>query len=369
MLSRWGSASRFACELRSMKRPCPSISIDLDSASSSDCEGAPQGAPPAEPLWGRLQRRRLCDAPGIRAPRACAGESDEAFARRLQAEQDQELRLDAERCRLDLELARSLAEGGPRAPAPPRQASQTSERSLAQPGSAAPAASRAEVIARVPALPPGLLDRTAPSVESHGTSREPLVYLRNIDGCRGRLIAGRVLDAIATAGMQAPQPRLGQRGGIVVEWHRKKRSQTPWRTGLRVLHGLADEVFAYLRRDPHLVAGMPALATSPGGRPWNDTEVLVTTPGCTLGQHRDAQPDGCLLLIFCVGLSCRSQAWPGGVFTSRTLESGDVMVFDGRRTRHAVPAVLEGTSPFPTCPWLGRRRLAVLVRQQPLSPR
>merc|ERR1712087_1086269 len=85
------------------------------------------------------------------------------------------------------------------------------------------------------------------------------------------------------------------------------------------------------------------------GLNWSDTEVLLTTPGCVLRRHTDAQPEGSLLFIFCAGLSCRSQAWPGGRLVERVLESGDVMIIDGRRTAHAVPAVLEGTSPFPSC--------------------
>merc|ERR1712176_625995 len=102
-----------------------------------------------------------------------------------------------------------------------------------------------------------------------------------------------------------------------------------------------------------------------GDRGWNDAEVLVTTAGCSpLRRHTDAQPRGSLLLIFCAGLSCISQAWPGGHFLEQRLDSGDVMIFDGKLTHHAVPKAIKGSSPL-TCTWLKHRRLAVLVRQPP----
>lgn len=149
-----------------------------------------------------------------------------------------------------------------------------------------------------------------------------------------------------------------------MELHRNKRSRTPWRTGLRCLSDLASQLLACMLQD----RGVAAMLSGGGfdvKRGWSDAELLVSTPGCTLGRHTDVQPEGALLLIFCAGLSCRSLAWPGGRLVERVLQSGDAMLLDGRRTAHAVPDVLEKTSPFPGCPWLGKRRLAVLVRQEP----
>jgi len=215
-------------------------------------------------------------------------------------------------------------------------------------------------------LPADLVTNRSPPFDVVGTRSEPVIYLKNVDGCQGRLFAGRVLGALAAAGMKTPSPKRGQRSSITVEWHRNKRSPTPWRTGLRVLGDLAEQLLRYLSRDEGLLRDAPALRQLHRG--WSDTEVLLSTPGCKLKRHRDIQPDGALLFIFCAGLSCRSLAWPGGHLTERLLESGDVMILDGRRTEHAIAAVLEDTSPFSRCPWLGQRRLSALVRQPPLVP-
>lgn len=216
-------------------------------------------------------------------------------------------------------------------------------------------------------LPADLVSRIAPLYDVCGSRDEPVIHIKDADGAQGRLLAGRVLEALARAGRKPPMPRRGGRAGVVAEVHGRKRSRTPWHTGLRVLHGFADQISALLRQDPELEAAVPALRElgSGQGRGWNDTEVLVSSPGYKLAQHQDAQPPGSLLLVFCAGLSGRSLAWPGGRRSERMLESGDVLIFDGTATAHAVPDVLEHTSPFGDCPWLGKRRLAVLVRQAP----
>lgn len=276
-----------------------------------------------------------------------AVEADEALARRLQeADDDQNTmapvpRVKGPGCavrrdRLQVNSAGASSAG-------------TSIRSLA--------AGRVE---RLDILPRDLVRRVEPLVDVCGTSYEPVIFLRNVDGQRGRLLAGRVLDELVKCDFQVPSPRRGRRGCIVAEIHRRKRSKTPWRTGLHVLREAADQVMEYLSRhaSSRVVTGSCAGA-------WHDTEVLVTTPGCCLGRHRDAQPAGSLLLVFCAGLSCRSQSWPNGQLVDRQLESGDVAIMDGKLTEHAVPQVLPSTSPFPDCAWLGSRRLAVLVRQRP----
>jgi len=203
-------------------------------------------------------------------------------------------------------------------------------------------------------------------VQCFGTAREPVILIRNVDGQRGKTFADMVQSELHRLGRPLPVPsRRGARAAIAVDWHRSKRSATPWKTGVRVLIDAATALQKQLSKD--FAKKYPCLAVR---RPWNDTEVLVTTPGCKLGKHRDAQPAGSLLFIFCCGLSCQSLSWPGGELVESVLESGDVMIIDGKRTAHAVPAVLEDTSPMPCCPWLGKRRMAVLVRQSPhLQPK
>merc|ERR1719203_2354979 len=161
----------------------------------------------------------------------------------------------------------------------------------------------------------------APLFDICGTAREPVIFAKNVDGAFGRLIAGRTLDELLSVGKTPPSPRGGERDGVVIEWHARKRSRTPWKTGLRVLADLAQQLLQHLQADVDMCERIPALRRQTG---WNDTEVLLTTPGCTLGSHTDAQPKGSLLFIFCAGLSCRTQAWPDGAgLVERVLESGD----------------------------------------------
>lgn len=273
-------------------------------------------------------------------------ETDEAFARRLQRE----------------EHVRSVSSR--RAPAE-WVASEGLTSIVSDVASEIPSRTGIGRMSVMTSLPSAMLSIDAVAgAEICGTASEPVFFLRDVDRCRGRWLAGRVLEELRSLGHSPPMPRQGARGGIVVEWHRRKRSATPWCTGVRALSDVAGELLARLRTDVSLAQRFPALQQS---RPWNDSEVLVTTPGCTLGCHRDAQPEGSLLFIFCAGLSCRSSSWPAGRLVERTLESGDVMIFDGRRTMHAISGVLGGTSPMPECPWLGKRRLSVLVRQCPPS--
>mmetsp|Transcript_18685 Transcript_18685/g.38095 ORF Transcript_18685/g.38095 Transcript_18685/m.38095 type:complete len:167 (-) Transcript_18685:236-736(-) len=164
--------------------------------------------------------------------------------------------------------------------------------------------------------------------------------------------------------MERPEPkRRGEKYGVIVERFHKRRTKQPWRTGLRMedLHATADSLLRELRE---LHPDVPLL--KPRDRGWNDTELLVYNQGgAKVGPHEDAQPKGSLLFIFCAGLASRSVAWPGGREVQLLLESGDVMVIEGK-TCHAVPeSGIARTSPFPAGTWLGRRRLAILIRQQP----
>jgi hypothetical protein len=312
--------------------------------------------------------------------RAAAGESDAAFALRLQdLEQSQD-----DLCRFDSEFARRLqsenqlsdagrsddnscARRSAASTAPLRASKQVGihAREIDKSGPSSPmrmtlglgAAQRSSHVSA------DLLQQVKPCYDCCGIASETLIFMKNIDGCKGRMVAEEVFADLTRLRFNLPAPRRGQGGGIKVEWHRNKRSQTPWRTGIKTLHALADQVMTYLRSDPELCHRAPAIRRTDRG--WNDTEVLVTTPGCRLGRHRDAQPLGSLLLIFCMGLSCRSQTWPGGRLLERTLESGDVMIFDGRLTAHAVQRVIDRSSPLKiSC--LEERRMSVLVRQPPL---
>jgi len=216
-------------------------------------------------------------------------------------------------------------------------------------------------------LPLDLVLRSTRAVEVCGARKEPLLYLRNVDGHQGRLVADHVSSELHRLGIALPTPDRCRKQGIVCDWHKNKKSRTPWRTGISILGDVADQLLACLSQDRCLLSQVPALAHA--SREWNDAEVLVTTPGSPpLRRHTDAQPGGSLLLVFCAGLSCRSQAWPGGRLVEQRLHSGDVMIVDGRLTPHAIPEVIEGTSPLDGG-WLTNRRLAVLVRQPPPGAR
>jgi len=268
--------------------------------------------------------------------RAFAGESDEAFARRLHAS----------------ELAAAGTSSG------------SKDQSVTVRRAGSGASRLGDPIGQLTEVPHNLIRKVQPLLDFCGTRQEPIIYVKDVDGHRGRLVAELVRHALLKGGMEQPMPCRGERDGIVAEIHSHRRSQTPWRTGLHVLRDVSNQLVEHLLDDPDICRYLPALKQWPGPG-WNDTEVLLSTPGCRLSPHHDAQPPGSLLLVYCVGLSALSQAWPDGILHERILESGDVMIFDGKLTRHAVPRVLEGTSPFTTCPWLGHRRLAVLVRQRP----
>eukprot|EP00747_Dinoflagellata_sp_TGD_P168648 gnl/TRDRNA2_/TRDRNA2_195560_c0_seq2.p1 gnl/TRDRNA2_/TRDRNA2_195560_c0~~gnl/TRDRNA2_/TRDRNA2_195560_c0_seq2.p1 ORF type:complete len:366 (-),score=41.67 gnl/TRDRNA2_/TRDRNA2_195560_c0_seq2:34-972(-) len=201
------------------------------------------------------------------------------------------------------------------------------------------------------------------SVESYGTIDEPIFCVRNVDGNRGATVKEILLADMRQAGMPVPEPQGNKkRAAIIIEKLHNKRTKYPWRTGLRSedLNALATKLLDTLYQSH---PDVPLLWSRYRG--WNDTEVLVYNAGCKVGRHRDAQPQGSLLLIFCAGLASVSKAWPGGREITMRLESGDVMIFDGK-TEHSVPRCgIPDTSPFPHDPWLGRRRLAVLVRQSP----
>lgn len=232
-----------------------------------------------------------------------------------------------------------------------------------------------ETLARVAQLPTSLVSTVSPLYDICGTLEEPVVHVRNVDGTRGRLLAGRVLDALTRARRKVPAPGPGGREAILHNhWAKRRRRKVTgsaeqadqWKNGLHVLQDLADQLCEYLRRDGEALRAVPALSSSgTGGRGWMDTEVLVSSPGYKCGKHRDAQPPGSLLFIFCAGLSSRSRAWPNGKLLKRILESGDVLILDGTRTAHSVPEVLPCTSPFHLSPWLRDRRLSVLVRENP----
>jgi len=201
-------------------------------------------------------------------------------------------------------------------------------------------------------------------IESYGTRDEPLFVARNVDGERGEIFQQLALADLQAAGMQRPEPhKRGERQAVVVEMFRRRGTKHPWRTGLRMedLNTIADRLLEELSE---FCPGVQLLESR--GRGWNDTEVVVYNHGAVVGRHRDAQPKGSLLFIFCAGLASHSAAWPdGGSEVQLRLESGDVMVLDGH-TEHAVPeSGIAGTSPFPAGSWLGQRRMAILVRQRP----
>ncbi|CAK0808539.1 unnamed protein product [Prorocentrum cordatum] len=220
-------------------------------------------------------------------------------------------------------------------------------------------------------LPPGLVERVRPAFESRGSRDQPWVHVRNVDGREGRLVASLVFQALQGALGEGFCARLKRRrrtrDGIISdhrhpEWHTSPR--------LSVLQDLASQLLAYLSAPPAegsapaVPRGVLSRLREPR-RQWNDTEVLIYNPGCRVKRHHDAQPPGSLLLVFSAGLSGSGHAWPHGQLVESVMQSGDVVIMDGKRTEHAIPDVLEGTSPFRPDEWLGNRRLAVLVREAP----
>ncbi|CAE7630254.1 unnamed protein product [Symbiodinium pilosum] len=293
------------------------------------------------------------------ALRARPGESDEAFASRLhqswQEEVEQEQRRVAHDCALAKQLHQAWIKGS--------QDVQPQHSLCAGPAN----------LAALVGLPTWATPMApeVPELSSHcvelgdvrvfGTKREPFLHVRNVDGQFGLLLAGRVLNELRCKGLCLSLPEGRVRNGIVVQKHLHHRTANPWHTGIRVLHDLADSIRCDLARSH--ACQVPDLRRAHRG--WSDTEVMVSGPGFKLKRHTDLQPAGSLLFIFSIGLASNSQAWPGGVLKEVRLESGDLMILDGRRTAHAVPCLVPRSSPFPKCPWLATRRLVVLVRERP----
>ena len=289
---------------------------------------------------------------------ALPGETDAAFASRLQmtlrqAEADYEQRRLADDCAFARHLQETWLQGEVQLLAKtPTERPSSLAALVGLPLWAPP------MIPEVPRLCTHNIDLRR-HVQVLGTQREPFLHARNVDGQRGRLLAGRVLNELRCQGLCLSLPEGRVRSGIVVQKHAQRRAANPWRTGIRVLHDLADSI----REDLAQTHGAEVPDLRRPHRGWSDSEVMVSGPGFQLKRHTDLQPSGSLLFIFSIGLTSNSQAWPCGVLKEARLESGDLMILDGKRTAHAVPSLVPRSSPFPSCPWLGTRRLVVLVRE------
>ncbi|CAE7858202.1 unnamed protein product [Symbiodinium necroappetens] len=327
-----------------------------------DCCESPPAKRPRTAIWKLEPSRTVIDLdlePGLRA---LPGETDEAFASRLQNLAQEEAELEHRRLADDSALAHSLHQAW----------LQESEQTHSTHFRHAVGRTAASTLVGLPPWAQPLIPEVD-ELSSHrlnlqdvdilGTNREPFLHLRNVDGQQGLLLAGRVLNELRCQGLRLLLPEGRVRNGIVVRRHAERRSVDPWSTGIRVLHDLAETIRLDLCRA--YAAQVPELRRPHRG--WSDTEVMVSGPKFKLNRHTDLQPAGSLLFIFSIGLASNSQAWPGGVLKEACLQSGDLMILDGRRTAHAVPRLVPRSSPFPKCPWLANRRLVVLVRERPAS--
>jgi hypothetical protein len=199
-------------------------------------------------------------------------------------------------------------------------------------------------IDRIACLPCNLITNVKPAFYITGTSIEQVVLVKNVEGCHGKLFAGRVLD----------------------EMMQQNKSLGMGCTDTQVLHTLADQLLEYIRTDARL-ANVPLIHCRQN---WQNSWVGIVQHRYSMDRHFDGVPGGSPLLIFSAGLSCHLQVWPGSKPkdnsepTECVLDSDDVLIFDGGLTYHAVQG-LGCKSPFVGCPWLCGRRLSILVRQAP----
>mmetsp|Transcript_106908 Transcript_106908/g.297717 ORF Transcript_106908/g.297717 Transcript_106908/m.297717 type:complete len:328 (+) Transcript_106908:84-1067(+) len=194
-------------------------------------------------------------------------------------------------------------------------------------------------------------------IESHGTNDEPVFVVRNADGRRGAEIRDKIRNDFTRRGLSVPTPGANDKWE---SWRAPGAPEGRSPVSADSLNTLADRILEQLRTDFRLVR----LVTAPD-RGYFSRNVLVYSGGSGKNAHRDSEPAGSLVFVFCAGLSCRSSAWPGNQQVTVQLDSGDCMIFDGRRTKHQVHKCIPGTSPFPHDDWLGSRRLATLNRQRP----
>jgi len=183
-----------------------------------------------------------------------------------------------------------------------------------------------------------------PHIERYGTPEEPVFCVRNWDRRCGEYVKQLVENR-------------GIHGNVVCD------RNLDFTTNLRVkeLETVARSITYNLAA---IHADVPLLRHVDQ---FYDTEVLFSNPESGAGAqapHRDIQPPGSLLFIFCCGLGSQSMAWPGQTECSLWLRSGDIMILDGGRTLHAVPKrAIVGTSPFSSSPW-NEQRMVMLVRQK-----
>ena len=182
-----------------------------------------------------------------------------------------------------------------------------------------------------------------------------VIIVKNVDACRGKLLADHIEMELVKAGVTIPSYAPGQL------WRSNRKSSIG--SGLERIHNkllsnLADEVLACAR---NTFPNLKQLHQQFDG--WMTTELRLTAPPHHLPLHEDCYHwKGCLLFVFSLGLSAVSvtQWGPDGTKLQISLNSGDCMIFDASSIPHGIN--LE-TNSSPLEGWLSDRRLAVMVRQ------
>merc|ERR1712072_663751 len=195
------------------------------------------------------------------------------------------------------------------------------------------------------------MDATA-TIVSYGTQEEPVFVApdRILFNDGGRTIVTRFLQSLK--GVSRPNPTGSE------TWR-------SWQNGDRVrvpaLEPMADSILERFLRV--MYAATWHIMTPDRGYVTKD--VNVYSKGGNIGRHRDAQPYGSLVFVFCAGLAYKSSVWlKSGIRKEIVMNSGDCMIFEGK-TWHQVHECIPNSSPFEKGEWLADRRLSILVRQNP----
>lgn len=194
-------------------------------------------------------------------------------------------------------------------------------------------------------------------IMSLGSHEEPVFLVRDqlLYADHGTTVQNLFLESLG----QIPKPE--PQGSEVWRSWKKAPEGCGDRVRVRALEPMADFILSQFLR----VMFSDVWHVMTPDRGYDSKDVNVYSVGGDIGWHKDAQPYGSLVFVFCAGLACMSSvSLKNGEKRHLEMRSGDCMVFEGK-TWHTVHRCIQGQSPFGRGEWLADRRLSILVRQKP----
>lgn len=215
-------------------------------------------------------------------------------------------------------------------------------------------------------------------IESFGTLREPCFVCRDPFGDRGQTIKTYFIWFCREHGIPLPNTVRSKRWMSWSEMHAGRHVDTF--KLFQMLDPMANRILDELRNSPH----QDSLHLNTKDRGYCSKDINVYSKGGGTGPHQDAQEFGRLVFVFCAGLSCDSSVWLGGRpvpnndrqasakwlkqqgFTEVPIQmqSGDVMIFEGKTWHQVRECVPHSSPPVMKGDWLQNQRLSILVRKR-----